>query len=441
MALRNIFKKKKKNASFVIGLDGVPHTLVQRFVKDGTWPFMAKLAEAGSLHKMKVTLPEISAVSWPSFMTGSNPGVHGIFGFTELDGGYGMRFTNFTDLKAPTIWDKLGERGKKSVVINQPGTYPARDIPGVLISGFVAIELHKSLKPLKYLALLRRLNYEIDIDTQRCRRDHNQLFIELNKTLTSRRKVIEELWKSEEWDFFQAVVTGTDRLQHYIFSAIEDPGHERHGQVMDYYRKIDDFIKENWERHNSTIDVSREGEGFFLLSDHGFCAIKTEVYLNAWLKEQGYLAFENDDPKSMEDITADSRAFVLDPGRIYLHLEGKYPKGNVKGSEAGPLLKELKEKLLSLCYDNNGILEDVKTREEAYSGPEAANGPDLVCVPNHGYDLKAAVGAKEVFFRTDLTGMHTWDDAFFWALDDHGQDMEITRLANIVTKPLGVGEL
>ncbi len=60
-------------------------------------------------------------------MTGANPGTHGIFGFTEFErGSYRIRFPSFPDLKAPTLWDRLGKKGRRSVVINQPSTYPAR---------------------------------------------------------------------------------------------------------------------------------------------------------------------------------------------------------------------------------------------------------------------------------------------------------------------------
>lgn len=437
MALKNLFKKKKKNRACVVGLDGVPHSLVERFTRDGTWPFMAGLCASGSLAKMKVTLPEISAVSWPSFMTGSNPGVHGIFGFTELGGDYSMRFTNFTDLKCPTFWDELGKRGKKSVVINQPGTYPAREIPGVLISGFVAIELHKSVKPLRYLAALRRANYEIDIDTQRCRRDHNQLFIELKKTMKGRLSAVDAVWNEEDWDYFQAVITGTDRLQHYLWAAVDDPGHPRRQQALDYYREVDGFIKKMWERYHGSVDVSQEGEGFFLLSDHGFCGIEQEVYLNAWLKQEGYLSFDKEPPEGMGEISAESRAFCLDPGRIYIHREGRYPKGRVGNAEADGIAAEIREKLGALCYHDDKVMEFVKTRDQVYSGPETENGPDLVAVANHGFDLKGSPQATEVFGRSDLTGMHTWDDAFFWSLEPQEENLDITRLAGIVTRPLG----
>lgn len=429
-------KLRKKSRACVVGLDGVPYSLILRFVEDGTMPFLAGLAKSGSLAKMRVTLPEISAVSWPSFMTGANPGVHGIFGFTELTENYQLRFPSFSDLKAPTFWDRLGQRGKRSVVINQPGTYPARPIPGALISGFVAIDLLKAVQPLRYLAALRRMNYEIDIDTQRCRKDHNQLFIELDRTLAARKAAVELFWDGEDWDFFQVVITGTDRLQHYLMAAVDDPAHPRHAQAMNYYREVDVFIKEMWEKFHQAAEVSKEGEGFFLLSDHGFCAIQQEVYLNAWLREQGYLKFEKDPPAGLADISPDSTAFALDPSRIYVHRQGKYGKGRVSEKEAPKIIRELKEKLASLCYHDESVTLAVKERDEIYSGPEAGRGPDLVAVSRHGFDLKGQPGAKAVFGKSDLTGMHTWDDAFFWSRDPVGPDLEITRLAEIVTGSL-----
>ena len=130
-----LWSKKKKRVC-VVGLDGVPYTLLNRFIEDGTMPALAEIVRTGCLSKMRVTLPEISAVSWPSFMTGKNPGHHAIFGFTDLKPqSYSLRFPSFKDLRAPTIWDKLSERKKRSVVINQPSTYPARPIEGALISG------------------------------------------------------------------------------------------------------------------------------------------------------------------------------------------------------------------------------------------------------------------------------------------------------------------
>ena len=61
-----LFKKSKKRVC-VIGLDGVPYSLLKQFISEGTMPVIAGLADQGHLHKMKVTLPEISSVKLDKF--------------------------------------------------------------------------------------------------------------------------------------------------------------------------------------------------------------------------------------------------------------------------------------------------------------------------------------------------------------------------------------
>ncbi len=440
-----LFGRKKKR-TLVIGLDGVPYTLLQELISNGTMPNVARLALLGHLSRMKVTLPEISAVSWPSFMTGTNPGTHGIYGFIDpKPGSYDIRFPNFRDLKAPTFWDKMGENKKRSVVINQPSTYPAREIPGVLVSGFVALSLKKAVAPLRVLADLESMSYKIDVDTARARGDHDFLFDELESTLATRRAAALHFWEKENWDFMQVVVTGTDRLMHYLWAAIEDESHERHEQTMKYFTAVDAMIGELSERFDAENGRDREGEGFFMLSDHGFCGIKREVRINRWLADNGFLSFEKDDPSNMEDIAEGSKAFAVAPGRIFLNRRGRFPKGSVDDASARSIGDEIKSGLSGLTCDGDPVIQHVFERDEIYTGPETRNAPDLIPVGHHGYDLKDSVKERELFGRTDLTGMHTWDDAFFLSLDappagsppDGGNELEITQLAGIIMKAVG----
>ena len=44
-------------------------------------------------------------------------------------------------------------------------------------------------------------------------------------------------------------------------------------------------------------------------------------------------------------------------------------------------------------------------------GPRGGDGPDLTVLPGAGYDPKGMVGAGSVFTRSNLTGMHSYDDA------------------------------
>lgn len=425
-----LFRKRQKKRVCVIGLDGVPHGLLRQLAEDGVMPATAAILGAGHLTRMTVSLPEISAVSWSTFMTGTNPGTHGIFGFTDLKpGSYDMRFPSFRDLAVPTFWDRLGAAGKRCVIINQPATYPAREINGVLISGFVAIDLRKALHPLGQLANLERMGYRIDVDVT----NPDGLFDDLHATLAGRERAAEHFWASEDWDYFQVVVTGTDRLHHLRWDAWADAAHPQRQAFLDYYRAVDGFI----ERARDRFDKLTGGlDGFHLLSDHGFDAIAQEVYLNAWLRGQGYLGYAKDGPESVADINGETKAFALDPGRIYVNVRGRFPRGGVERADVPGLKKELQSRLAGLEYEGQPVMRQVFDAAEIYSGPLVDKGPDLVCLSHHGFDLKGSVKRAEVFARTAFQGMHTWDDAFHWSAVPVKDDLNIADLADIVTAPL-----
>ncbi|MBW2738980.1 MAG: alkaline phosphatase family protein, partial [Deltaproteobacteria bacterium] len=180
-----IKQKKISPKTVVIGLDGVPYSeLLTRLIEKGRLKNMASLFGQGYFGRMEVCIPEISSVSWTSFMTGDQSGEHGIYGFMDLmPETYKMYFPNFLSLRKKTVFDELGHIGKKSVVINLPSTYPARQIPGVLVSGFVAIDLKKAVYPSSLAPELQTMGYSIDVDTRRGREDHDYLLQDLDATL------------------------------------------------------------------------------------------------------------------------------------------------------------------------------------------------------------------------------------------------------------------
>jgi predicted AlkP superfamily phosphohydrolase/phosphomutase len=425
--------RKKKDRVCVIGLDGVPVGLLKRLAAEGVMPFTAELIGKGRLRPMKASLPEISAVSWTDFMTGRDAGGHGVFGFTDLKpGSYSLRFPNFRDVKAPVFWDELGRRGRRSIVINQPATYPARPVEGVLVSGFVALELEKSVYPPSLLPRLKRSGYKTDIDIPACRRDRNLVPAELASAADGLEKLALSLFE-EDWDYFEVVVTGTDRLHHYLWNALEDVSSPHHAAFLDYYRRVDGFIRRlvsGFERLSPGL------EGLFLLSDHGFTSIVREVNLNSWLAENGYLDYRTPEPTSLEDIAPAARAFALDPNRVYINLEGRFPGGGVKENEREKLAAEIAEGLSKLSFEGRPAVRRVFRSSEVYAGPHAAEGPDLIVLSEPGFDMKGSVKKKEVFSRTDLEGMHTWDDAFFWSAAEIPGDMAIKDAAGVIMKSL-----
>ncbi|MCX7012225.1 MAG: alkaline phosphatase family protein [Candidatus Sumerlaeota bacterium] len=425
------FLRKSKKRVCVIGLDGMPHSLLSRFIDSGVMPTMAELTKAGAMQKMRVSLPEISAVSWTTFMTGANPGQHGIFGFLDLKPGTKeIRFPSFRDVKVPTFWDRLGEKGKRCLVLDQPSTYPARPIPGALISGFVALDLRKAVDPPSLFVDLKRINYELDIDTQRARVDSAYLMQALDATLEQRRAALDLLWDREDWDFVEVVVTGTDRLQHYLWKAIEDTNHPYHSAVLDYYRKVDGFIAEVIERFQKKAGGEEAAlQGLMLLSDHGFTGIKKEFNLSRWLMEESYQVFLGEGKPTLATLAPQTKAFALDPNRIYFNRTSRFPDGRVEDSEVPALIAEVSERLLSLQCDGELVVSRVERCADIYSGPQTPHGPDLVVVTRYGYDAKGALGKPAVFTDTDLQGMHTWDDAFVWSAEPLGEYVNIVDLA------------
>jgi len=69
---------------FVIGVDGAPLGLIQSWVNSGDLPTFKKLMDEGVSGELKSAIPPISPTSWASFMTGKNPGKHGILDFAFL---------------------------------------------------------------------------------------------------------------------------------------------------------------------------------------------------------------------------------------------------------------------------------------------------------------------------------------------------------------------
>ncbi len=390
----------------VIGLDGTPYPLLQRLIGEGVMPNLKKIVAEGTLAPMETAIPEISSVAWTTFFTGTNPAKHGIYGFMDLKPkSYDLYFPNANHVRVMSLWDHLGEHRKRSVVLNVPSTYPARPLNGVLVSGFVAIDLAKATYPASLLPMLKETGYQLDVDATVAQKSLDLYAEELSTSFRTRTDVLWRLLTGETWDLFVGVITETDRMHHYLWAAIGDPAHPFHDFFKSLYRRVDLFLGKVYDWFG--------GKGLFMImSDHGFCPIRQEVYLNHWLRTEGYLSFAKVPPSSLQEMGPKSCAFALDPGRIYLHMKGKYPAGPVAPGEASHRLRdELKERLLKWTIEGLPVIDRVFFKEALYDGPLLDAAPDLVLLPNRGFDLKGSIGKNVPTGKTLFTGMHTQDDA------------------------------
>lgn len=69
----------------ILGIDGMDPVMLAQFMRDGDTPNLKKLAEQGGFMPLGTSTPPQSPVAWSNFITGMDPGGHGIFDFVALD--------------------------------------------------------------------------------------------------------------------------------------------------------------------------------------------------------------------------------------------------------------------------------------------------------------------------------------------------------------------
>ena len=127
---------KKVPKVVVIGLDAATWTVIRPWIAEGKMPNLAKLMKAGVSGPLQSIMPPITPPAWTSFMTGKNPGKHGIYNFIKSEqGSYAMKYANATSRRAPTVWKLLNDAGYTVGTMNVPFTYPPEPLNGFQISG------------------------------------------------------------------------------------------------------------------------------------------------------------------------------------------------------------------------------------------------------------------------------------------------------------------
>jgi predicted AlkP superfamily phosphohydrolase/phosphomutase len=416
----------------VLGLDGLPLDLARKLACDGICPQLARLLPRA--RTILAELPELSPVNWTSFFTASGPEQHGVFGFTRINArSYELGIADFSQVRVPTLWDRLGEAGYGSRVVNLPNTYPARPLRGMMVSGFVARERRGALYPPFLNGVLG--DYVLESDTSRGSADPEYLLAGLRRSLASRRKAFELLWRDQNWHLFILVLTETDRLFHFLWDAVTGPAHPLHADCAAFLREWDACIG-----HVADVAACLDAR-LVVLADHGFSALTVECDVNSWLREQGCLAQSLPPEQSPEldglCIHPRSTAFALDPGRIYLHTRRRFAKGSLSDEEAARLLPRLREGLRKLRWMDAPAFSAVFSAGELYDGPMLPLAPDLVSVPDDGFDVKAKFNRPGIFGHFGRSGAHTRDGGIFYD-SEGGAPARLRDAGTLVLKHFGL---
>ena len=382
-------------------------------IADGTMPNFAALANEGGFRRMTSMYPWVSSVAWTTIQTGVNPAKHGIFGFVDRDPATLKTYIPLANrIKSPNVWDTLGALGKHVLIFNVPVTYPAPAVNGILVSGFLAPFLNdRAVYPSSFKATLDRQGYRIDTDPLIARQSRDRALEDIHDALEKRIAMFLYLLDHERWDLFLGVIMETDRLHHFFWEPMEQGDPVYAPAFFEIYRKIDTFIGAVRER----LGIK---DTLMMLSDHGFCGIKQEVFYNHWLAQAGLLQYTAVPPKGLEQIASNTVAYSLDPGRIFLNVRGRERDGHIApGAEYERIRDEIIAAAEALRDPTTGdrFVRRAYRREELYNGPLIGQAADIILAPENGYDPKGALYKDILTYKdTMMVGMHTYDDAFLY---------------------------
>lgn len=283
---------------------------------------------------------------------------------------------------------------------------PRAPLNGVHVSGFVSPSLRKAVYPGSLEETLRDRGYLIDVEAPEKTTDYRGFVKNLTAALKKRVETAEALMKQYSWDLFFLVITGTDRVGHYLWDAYIDRGHQLHQDFLEYYQQVDEAI-------GGLSRLIGEDTPLMVLSDHGMGPAKVSMNLNTLLVKAGYL--ETREPAmDYTSVKSESRAFAAETNKIYLNSVDRFPGGRVKEEDRDQTLGELTELLMGVYYKGQSVVKGVYTRNELFSGPYADMGPDLVVLPRQGFSFKTSLQCTRLFQHDRLSGTHTDDNAFLF---------------------------
>jgi predicted AlkP superfamily phosphohydrolase/phosphomutase len=440
--------------ALVVGLDGFTFAVVDRLVARGEMPVFERLMRDGVRAPLRSTVMPNSFPGWTTCATGCNEGKHGIFmPLVRRADNFAMKAMDSTDVRAKTVWEVLSDRGRASVVVNDPCSYPPQRISGWVVSGMTTPEPTAAWAhppELKAELLERVPGYVVDVNLYG--KPRSQILGELMQSLDARVEAALYLMGSRPWELFWVTFTESDRVQHR-FWADQQPDHPWHKPefptaVDDVYRRLDAAV-------GRLVDAAPEGTPVFLVSDHGFAPFYCMFDATGWLIDRGYTAQHAakagvkraldrvglldtaanayrrvrraveaearhgvDRMRDAADEAATGRAYVdvdwsrtrayatLDGG-IRVNVRGREPHGIVPASEARAVAVEIRDALTALTFPNGEpIFERVLLAEEAFSGPFADRGPDVVMPVRQDAYAGPVAGHRYLVDRHRNSGEH-----------------------------------
>ena len=359
----------------VIGIDGAAPELL---FSDESLVNIRRLMEMGCYGRLESVFPPTTVPAWMCMATSQDPGSLGVYGFRDrTDHSYSaMNTINSEAIRDSAIWDQIAGEGKRSVLVGIPPGYPPRKIiNGVSVGCFMTPDAETVFThPPEVSEEIRRLVGKYPIDVADFRTDDKDRLKDLIYQMTRKHfQVVRHLMQECEWDFFQFVEIGADRM-HHGFWKTHDPQHIEHERgdphqntVGEYYRYLD-------EEFGSLLELIDKDTIVLIASDHGAQRLDGGFCVNEWLVREGLLVLnhypEKVTPFAELDVNWQKTTCWSEGGyyaRVFLNVKGREPNGTIE------------------MQDCPKVRDEIKVRLEEMKGPDGKPLGTLVFKPEEIY--------------------------------------------------------
>lgn len=290
----------------VIGLDGATWNLIDPLLRAGRMPHLKSLIDEGVRAPLKSMLPSRSPALWTTVATGKSFEKHGINDFTTTPGKDGEAIQKIMHMtsnlrRTKALWNIASDRGLKVAFVGWWVTWPAEQVNGYMVSSYVPLEQTggrgaptkgtvvegiggQTWPPELYDELRPFLRSEASVTHEEAKRFMSIDPVDMDRDIvegfrwayaadeTYRKSADHILTKDPDIDLVGIYFNGVDVMGHRYWKYIEPdkyppfPAEDlgRFGQAIDEYYEYTDSLLGGILKHR------REGDTFFVLSDHGF---------------------------------------------------------------------------------------------------------------------------------------------------------------------------
>jgi predicted AlkP superfamily phosphohydrolase/phosphomutase len=399
---------------FVFGWDAADWAVVEAGWREGRLENLRAVAERGQMGTVLSTIPAITPPAFTSFITGADPGEHGIFGFVARGEGYEYFPVPGGARKVPTLIRRLDQTGYRTALVTFPYTYPAEKLErGVVVPGWDdPEETFDSVHPPEAGRALAQVVSKVPRQMN-LRAVESLIQEKMREHVDLRERIARWVAGRADPEVFAMVYSETDHAAHRWWLEGDPPR-----ELIDVYELVDAsmgrLIKE----------LVRDEDTVLVVSDHGSWPIHHLVHLSPLLAEGGFLtparrtggaaapepegsrrrgpaarlnANESGRQRSISTRLdwANTRAFplgdhVIATG-IYVNAP-PFPAPAVSADEYEDVRSKVAALLAQVEDPQTGepAFATVARREDVYSGPATPLAPDLVlegipgCSPHVG---------------------------------------------------------